>query len=390
MLFFSRQIGLSDAGQSIPILGGTRLTGRAGAYNIGVMNIQQRSTTKSLATNFTALRLRRDILANSDIGMVVLNKEATGADYNRVVGTDANFRFFDNLNISSYAARTLSPTTVVAGRGSDVIARGEVRYRSDFWDLRSSYLTVGRRVNDQLGFIERPGTNKFANHIGPRVRPKVGSGWLREINPHVEHEDFSYIGGPLQSRYLNYHLNFNLQDGSFIEGGANTTVENLIEPFTINRRRNISVAPGRYDSNEWFFTARSDASKALSFSGRWGVGAFYDGYRQNYALGSAVRIGSRLNSSLTVTRNQISLAGGRYSTDLVTARVEYGFSTMALVNALIQYNTDAREWSSNVRFNIIHHPLSDFFLVYNDRRDIDGRGLIDRAVIAKMTYMVAF
>ena len=39
------------------------------------------------------------------------------------------------------------------------------------------------------------------------------------------------------------------------------------------------------------------------------------------------------------------------------------------LNALLQYNTDARQWSSNVRFNIIHRPLSDFFLVYNDRRD---------------------
>jgi len=59
-------------------------------------------------------------------------------------------------------------------------------------------------------------------------------------------------------------------------------------------------------------------------------------------------------------------------------------------NALVQYNTDNRQWTSNLRFNIIHRPLSDIFLVYNERRD-DRTGLmLSRAVIAKMTYMVAF
>jgi hypothetical protein len=60
------------------------------------------------------------------------------------------------------------------------------------------------------------------------------------------------------------------------------------------------------------------------------------------------------------------------------------------LNALLQYNTDARQWSSNVRFNLIHHPLSDFFLVYNERRDTRSSELINRALIAKLTYLFAF
>jgi hypothetical protein len=70
--------------------------------------------------------------------------------------------------------------------------------------------------------------------------------------------------------------------------------------------------------------------------------------------------------------------------------VNYNFSTRAFLNALVQYNTDARELSANVRFDIIYRPLSDFFLVYNDRRDSTTGTLIDRAVIAKLTYLMAF
>ena len=88
--------------------------------------------------------------------------------------------------------------------------------------------------------------------------------------------------------------------------------------------------------------------------------------------------------------NDIDLPAGSYVSKLVTSRLNYNFNTRMFVNALLQYNTDTRQWSSNVRFNFIHRPLSDFFLVYNERR-LEGSGdLIDRAIIAKMTYLVAF
>ena len=76
ILFFSRQIGLSATGDAIPILGGTRLTGRAGGMSVGALNIQQRAQDASPSTNFSALRLRRDILRNSDIGVMALEQGA--------------------------------------------------------------------------------------------------------------------------------------------------------------------------------------------------------------------------------------------------------------------------------------------------------------------------
>jgi len=216
------------------------------------------------------------------------------------------------------------------------------------------------------------------------------TGWLRDFWPHFEFQDISRTAGGLESRYFDYHIPFNFQDGSFVELGANPTTENLIRPFPINRRRGIVIPAGRYEFNEWFALWRTDSSAPLSFNGRWTVGDFYDGYKQTYQIGGALRLNDRLNASLNLSRNQIHLAAGDYTTDLVSGRFEYGFSTRAFLNALLQYNTDAREWSSNVRFNIIHRPLSDFFFVINERRDSKSGDLIDRAVIAKMTYMVAF
>jgi hypothetical protein len=46
--------------------------------------------------------------------------------------------------------------------------------------------------------------------------------------------------------------------------------------------------------------------------------------------------------------------------------------------------------SSNIRFNITHHPLSDLDLVYNDRRDTMNGQLVERAFIVKLTNLFSF
>ena len=95
-------------------------------------------------------------------------------------------------------------------------------------------------------------------------------------------------------------------------------------------------------------------------------------------------------TSFNLQVNDISISTGHFVSKLLTTRLNYNFSTKMFANALVQYNTDNRQWTSNLRFNIIHRPLSDIFIVYNERRD-DRTGLmLSRAVIAKMTYMVAF
>jgi hypothetical protein len=93
---------------------------------------------------------------------------------------------------------------------------------------------------------------------------------------------------------------------------------------------------------------------------------------------------------LNAQLNDITLPTVSYLSTLVTTRVNYNFNTKLFVNALLQYSTDSHQLSSNIRFNVIHRPLSDFFFVYNEHRDEHTGLMQDRSLIAKMTYMVAF
>ena len=353
VLFFSRRIGLSAGGDALPILGGTRLTGRTGRYNVGALNIQQRGSGESPSTNFTALRLRRDILRNSDIGVMLLNKESAGSHYNRVFGTDANFRFFGDLTFNASMAKTLSPVSVVGSQGRDTSVQLASRFRDPLWDVRVQHVTIGERFNNELGFVPRVGINKVGGFIGTHIRPARTSGWLREIFPHWQYDSVTRIGRGLESRYFDYQLGFTLQDGTSIEVGLNSTTEVLFSPFTINQRRQVVIDPGRHDFTERFVVARTNPSASISITSRYAVGTFYDGDQRAVQIGGTLRWNERFNTAFSVSRNSIRLPNGDFTTNLLTSRINYSFSTRMFLNALLQYNTDARVWSSNVRFNII-------------------------------------
>jgi hypothetical protein len=390
-MFFSRQIGLSEAGASIPILAGSRLTGRVGKYSMGALTMQQRAQGTVEATNFTALRVQRALLANSDVGVLLLNKDARGAAYNRVAGVDANFRF-GQLSLGAYGVKSMSSESTVWGQGDDGSLRANFNYQSRSWILRGAYETLGQGFNDELGFVPRVGVNHRAGYARYNVRPRWASArGIREIGPHLHFDQFDRRNGTgTESRYFDWHLVLTVNDSGFFETGVNRNLEGTLTPFALNNARGVRLAPGVYDFDEYFVLYRSNNSARVSVEGRYSDGGLYDGTRRGYAIAPTVRVNEHFNASVSLQINDIDLPVASYTSTLVGARVNYNLNTRVFVNALIQYNTDTRQWSSNARFNIIHRPLSDFFFVYNERR-LDTTGdLVDRSVIAKLTWLMAF
>lgn len=385
-LFFSRRIGLSSTGSPIPVLGGGRLTGRAGAYEIGAMSIQTGTNEDAPhAENFSAARVRRNLGENSDVGAIFLNREAGGGSdhYNRSVGLDANIRVTPELEVNSYWARTMSP-----GRTGDQNAgRVAAAYDGRQWQVRGAWSHLGEDFNPEMGFAPRVGITRWLGYLGYYFRPERWSGFLREFNPHFEYNEFTDPNGELVSRYLNLHFAFRHQNGALLEFGYDNSVENTPEAFSIHPTTMVSAGEHRY--GEWFVMLFSDPSRPLSLNGRYDRGEFYSGARRALNLSTVVRAGSRLTAYAGWTRNDIALPEGEFTTDLLTARVTYTFTTNMFLNALIQYNSVNEDWSSNIRFNLIHRPLSDFFVVLNDRRDPMGNRL-DRALTAKYTILLDF
>ena len=160
LLFFSRRIGLTDAGQEIPIAAGARLTGRVGAAGVGAMTIHTQSTDGRDGDHYTVLRGRRDILRNSDIGAIVLARQSSGpsADRNSVAGVDANFRFKRALSFNGFLTKSATPGVA----DGEWAGKGSAAFNNNRLHAQYSLLSVGEHFRDDIGFIKRTGSARIS------------------------------------------------------------------------------------------------------------------------------------------------------------------------------------------------------------------------------------
>ena len=92
---------------------------------------------------------------------------------------------------------------------------------------------------------------------------------------------------------------------------------------------------------------------------------------------------------LGFTHNKVRVPAGEFAADLARVRLGYAFSTKVTFNALVQYNAQDDELSANLRFNFIHRPGSDLFIVINEERGSSNSvwHLNTRAAVVKLTYL---
>jgi len=138
-LFFSRRIGLSATGSTgvpIDIVGGARVSGKVGKYNVGILDMQtedasdvQTGRLLTPANNFGVIRIQREV-GRSSFGGIFVNREGTGRlagpdNFNRAYGVDANLQVTQNGKLFAFIARTDSPDVAPtpAPRGSDYSVR---------------------------------------------------------------------------------------------------------------------------------------------------------------------------------------------------------------------------------------------------------------------------
>ncbi|MDQ6613105.1 MAG: carbohydrate binding family 9 domain-containing protein, partial [Gemmatimonadota bacterium] len=222
LLFFSRRIGLSPDGRAVPIPAGIRLTGTALGMTIGALAIQTRRFGTSPANQYGVLRLRKNLLPGSDVGLVILDREALGngndRNWNRVAGVDANFRLPGTWDWNSYAVSTRKP-----GRSAAQYAwRSSLNHEGNFFHAKVGVLEIGSGFSDDLGFFRRTDTRKYLADIGLRPRPL----WLshigaREMHPHITWNYYETLDGRISAKDLHTGYTFFQNSGAYFELSVN-------------------------------------------------------------------------------------------------------------------------------------------------------------------------
>ena len=384
ILFFSRNIGLSEDRQPAPILGGARLTGKAGRYRLGFLNMQTRESGDTPAYNFTVARVRRDIFSFSDIGFMLLNRHSSlENNFNRVFGVDANFQFWQKLKISSFLTKAENPDVNDKNWAGNLA----VRWRNPILDAGFSHYNIGENFNNEMGFVPRTGIKIFEFNSGVRLRLKDHS-LIRQFFPHTRIRHITDQDNRAVTKYQHFDWTTQFHGGGQIALARNFYFERLDEPFRI--RPGIVIPVGDYKWQETNINITSNRGRTLSGNIRISLTGFWGGTRDSVSVGGEFKPTSAFSLTVQASRAKVDLPEGSFATNLIRTRLNYSFSTTMFLNALIQYNSDTKQVSSNLRFNLIHRPLSDIFIVYNESRDAFQGGQADRAFIVKYTHLVDF
>jgi hypothetical protein len=389
VLFFSRRIGLNE-NRIVPIEAGGRLTGKAGRYTVGMLDIQTDDSpeARAVSTNFAVVRVKRDILRRSYVGFIATRRDPTtiAEGVNSVFGVDANLAFYQSLNIVGYYAGSRAPDRA----GNDRSYRARFDYDADRFGLQVEHQAAERNFRPEIGFMRREDFIESLAQIRVSHRPEPGSA-VRKFNYEAALDYITNNERELENRQFRGGVRTDMQSGDAWNVMYFREFEFLAAPFQIVP--GVIVPRGAYHQSTVRAGYTLGTQRRISGDISVARGGFYDGDRTDLSYRGRAELTSRLSIEPGISFNWVDLPTDRFTATLVSTRATFSFTPRMLTAALIQYNSTSNLVTTNVRFRWEYRPLSELFIVYSDGRDTltpGGPNLLNRGVTVKLTRLFRF
>jgi hypothetical protein len=390
VMFFSRRIGL-NAGQEVPVIAGGRLTGRAGRYSIGMLNIEtgDKPAAAAVRTNFTAVRVKRDILRRSNIGFIVTNRSPAlnTVDNNTVVGADANFFVFTNVTANAFYTRSHTS----GAQGGDASYRGTFEYAGDRYGISGEHLLVGERFDAQTGYVRRTDFRRTVSEARFSPRPKGGS----VVRKYYFIGSVDYITNApateVQNKELQGRFQADFQNSDQLTVEVSRAYELVPRAFVISP--GVVIPQGGYASRNVRGSYSLGQQRMISGRVAVGQGTLYDGTRTEVSYNGRVAIAPQFAFEPSITLNWVDLPYGEFTATLINSRFIITPTPRMQVGSLLQFNASAHTMSSSVRLRWEYRPSSELFIVYTDGRntlDNVATPLLNRSLAVKATRLLRF
>ena len=370
-LFFSRRIGLFE-GESVPIQGGARLTGKMAGMQVALLAIQADfldvfddelgEDLHEPPNNFGVVRLFQEFENRTRVGGIFVSRVNTDntSDYNLTYAVDGTYGIGEAVNFTGWAAGTTTPGVESGQYGFNFSSAYDTRD----WRLSAGYREIGAGFNPEVGFLSR----EDYRHINTRVMrvyrfPNVA--WFRELRPHASWSQYWDLEGFTETYMVHIDSHFEFENGAFFQLPAlNFIGEGLKEPFEI--REGIVIPPGHYDNFNWGFRANTNESAPFSIESSIDAGGFFSGRRVGTTTTVNYRYQDKFITSLRMSYFDVNLEEGDFVTSLVALKVSYTFTPRIFLQATIQYDNESQDVGSNIRFGWLNTAGTGLHVVYND------------------------
>ena len=395
--FFSRRIGLLGSDE-VPILGGVKLAGKAGRFDVGVLDVQTRETDFSEAKNFLVTRVKRNIWNQSYVGMIYTDGNPAESSSARTWGADvllgtSNFLGTRrNFNVQAFAMGVRNED-VSGGSGAYRLA---VTYPNDLWDVEASWLRTERNFQPALGFVQRVDIRRTNVSVNFSPRPTDFLG-LRQLRHQL---DFSHEVRLDTGRVQNWSLftapiNWTWNSGDRFEANWSGAFDRLLEPFEISE--GVVLPPGDYRYNRYRLEFWTSDNRPWKVETTWWFGTFWSGHADELSGQFQYKLAPNLDMALQYELTFARLPEGNFAARIFTLRANYSVNPFLTLFNLVQFDNETNNlgWQSRVRW--ILEPGRDLFFVFNqgwiqeDRPDGGRRfRFTGRELRAKLQYTFRF
>jgi hypothetical protein len=363
-LFFSRQIGIDPiTGNQVPINGGVKLTGTLGRLELGVMDVDTRSSGPNPYSNFSIVRLKESLWPGSYIGVMGIDKRSGNVldSFNQTGGADTRLIFFKDWIVDAHMAGTQSPGN--PSGASDLGA--SLTYRSNWLEGLVERRKTGPNFNPEVGFVERTDSNEMRGDLTFKARPKIAGVRELQFEGFLLHAPDTHGAVFTQEWLTSFYAELN--NGGYTDDDiVNVFTQRITTPLHIYK--NVFIPNGLYHFTRHQLTYGSRKDRRFTYNLVERFGGYYGGTLNEFRVRADYRPTAKFSISVSETwdRFRLPLPNGKFSVVLASLQGNYSFSRFLTFTSLIQMDTsNTQAISANLRLRYNYRPDSDLYIICN-------------------------
>lgn len=378
--FFSRRVGLGEAGEVVPILAGLKLTGRFGDWTVGALDTYlgdvagvagetggPEETSDLGRQNLGVIRVQRGFGEGNQVGMVATTGDPAGDGSRTTLGLDGRIgspRFFGEGRSGFLWAYVLGSTGGDGPDAGDGLAFGvEARARTRNWAHEVRLARTEEDFSPALGFVRRTGFDQASAQSDYTWRSEDESTLFRQVTMGAQVSLIGDTAGDEDSWSVPLDLfeaQFWSQDS--IDLRLTRRAETIDTDFAVGD--NATVVPGDYDETQLRFGFESNDRRRVGLEASLQVGDYFGGTIERFRAEPIFIPSKHLTLGMSFEDVAIDLGGnGTLHTQLYGFRIDVGINPDASWRTFAQYDTDAKDLSVQSRLRWILEPGRELFLV---------------------------
>jgi hypothetical protein len=405
--FRSRRIGLAPDGSEIPLDVSARVAGRVGPLGMGLLATRTGSSEDgsvpegTLAVMRPAWRFSEELA----VGSIHTLGDPANRDQAQTHGVDLAYSTSQVLpgllSVNAFALRSendsspdpenrLDRGSALDQKGWGWGARGILTTSN--WNFNLSTLGSQSGFRPALGYVSRAGMRLWSGGITWSPRPAGEDSAIRNYNFGVSPSMWTRSDGTLISSSISTTLfGLSWHDGDSFSISHGYSTDRPRAPF-----EPIGGVEIPADTHAWHTLSTSlGFSRTRPFSGSIGVGAggWYDGDKITCSGALRWTPSASIGIDLAVSRNDVDLPDGRFSTQLERVSAGFSFSPDLRYETIVQHDDVSEALGFQGRLRWMQSDGRELFLVanLNWQEQIDGSLVpTDQDFAIKIEYAMRF